>query len=317
MLCQSDELTINMRLQRLSSQDSVEVSEFSDFLLRVGEGTEPQNEEDMVHINEKFIVNGETFADLATTIYSDIKENYQNRDYITSRIMMCPKNDTTDQINEFVMNQIPGEAEVLLSADSVDSNQAAMYPTEFLNSITLASLPPPRLYLKKYASVILLCSLDPTQGMCNDSRLTIIEISSHVIDAEIATGTHRGKRVFIPRIVMIPSETDFPFVLRRKQFPIRPAFCITINKGQGQSLQSVGIFLPTPEAIFSHGQLYVPFSRVQNPRGLKVMVCGGTYSPSGGVGYHLNNKLSDILAAVQDRKLAHLKFGYHGKTVDI
>ena len=59
-------LTINMRLQHLSSQDSVEVSEFSDFLLRVGEGTEPQNEDNMVHTDEKFIVNGETFADLAT-----------------------------------------------------------------------------------------------------------------------------------------------------------------------------------------------------------------------------------------------------------
>ena len=181
-------LTINMGLQRLSSPDSVEVSEFSDFLLRVGEGTEAHNEDNMVHIDEKFIVRGETFADFATTIYSDIKENYQNRDNITSRI----KNDTTDQIHQFVMNQIPGEAKILLSADSVDSNQAAMYPTEFLNSITLASLPPHRLYLKKYASVILLRSLDPTQGLCNGSRLTIIEISSHVIDAEIATGTHRG-----------------------------------------------------------------------------------------------------------------------------
>ena len=255
-------LMINMRLQRLPSQDSVEVSEFSDFLLRVGEGTEPHNEDNMIHVDEKFIVRGETFADLATTIYSDIKENYQNRDYITSRIMMCPKNDTTDQINEFVINQIPGEAKVLLSADSVDSNQAAMYPTEFFNSITLASLPPYRLYLKKYASVLLLRCLDPTQGICNGSRLTIIEISSHVIDAEIATGTHRGNRLFIPRIVMIPSETDFPFVLRRKQFPIRPAICITINKVQGQSLESVGVFLPTPEAIFSHGQLYVALSRV-------------------------------------------------------
>ena len=29
--------------------------------------------------------------------------------------MMCPKNDTTDQINELVMNQIPGEAKILLS----------------------------------------------------------------------------------------------------------------------------------------------------------------------------------------------------------
>ena len=137
-----------------------------------------------------------------------------------------------------------------------------MYPTEFFYSITLASLPPHRLYLKKYASVILLRGLDHTQGMCNGSSLTIIEISSHVIEAEIATGAHRGNRVFIHRIVMIPSETDFPFVLRRKQFPIRPAICITINKVQGQSLESVGVFLPTPEAIFSHGQLYVALSRV-------------------------------------------------------
>ena len=79
----------------------------------------------MVHINEKFIVNGET------TIYSDIKENHQNLDIITSRTMMSPKNDTTDQVNEFVMNHIPGEAKILLSTEFADSNKAAMYPTEF------------------------------------------------------------------------------------------------------------------------------------------------------------------------------------------
>ena len=196
----------------------------------------------MVHINEKFLVRGETFADLATTIYYDIKENYQNRDYITSRIMICPKNDTTDQINEFVMNQIPGEAKILLSADSVDSNQAVMFPTEFLNSIALASLPPHRLYLKKYASVILLRSLDPTQGMCNASRLTIIEISSHVIDAEIATGAHRGNRVFIPRIVMIPSETDFPFVLRQNNFPFVLHFALLLTKDKDRVWNLLGYF---------------------------------------------------------------------------
>ena len=136
-----------------------------------------------------------------------------------------------------------------------------------------------RILLRAFASIILLRSLDPTQGMCNGSRLSVRAFLNHVIDAEIATGIHRGKRVFIPRILMMPSETDFPFVLKRKQFLIHPAFCITINKGQGQSLESVGIFLPSPDAIFSHGQLYVALSRVQNPRGLKVMVSGGSYSP--------------------------------------
>ena len=61
---------------------------------------------------------------------------------------MWPKNDTTDFINEYVINQIPGEGKTLLSADLVPDDQAALYPTEFLNSITPSGLPPHRLYLK-------------------------------------------------------------------------------------------------------------------------------------------------------------------------
>ena len=82
---------------------------------------------------------------------------------------------------------------------------------------------------------------------------------------------------------MMPSETKLPFVLKRKQLTISPAFCITVNKSQGQSLESVGLFLSSADVIFSHGHRYVALSRVKNPKGLKVMVCGGTYSPSGSV----------------------------------
>ena len=95
-----------------------------------------------------------------------------------------------------------------------------------------------------------------------------------MIDAEITTGVHKQKRVFIPRIILTSSESELPFVLRRRQFPIRLAYCITINKGQGQSLETVGRYLPSPEAIYSHGQLYVAISRVKNPSGLKIMVSG-------------------------------------------
>ena len=44
---------------------------------------------------------------------------------------------------------------------------------------------------------------------------------------------------------------------------------MTINKSQSQSLAHVGLYLPKP--IFSHGQLYVTFSRVTNKKGLKVL----------------------------------------------
>ena len=46
---------------------------------------------------------------------------------------------------------------------------------------------------------------------------------------------------------------------------------MTINKSQGQSLSKVGLYLPRP--VFTHGQLYVAFSRVKSKKGLKVVVC--------------------------------------------
>ena len=44
------QLTINMRLQTLLSQDALEVSKFSNFLLIVGETTEPEDDNQMIHI---------------------------------------------------------------------------------------------------------------------------------------------------------------------------------------------------------------------------------------------------------------------------
>jgi ATP-dependent DNA helicase PIF1 len=45
---------------------------------------------------------------------------------------------------------------------------------------------------------------------------------------------------------------------------------MTINKSQGQTLSNVGIYLKKP--VFTHGQLYVAFSRVTSKKGLHVLV---------------------------------------------
>ena len=79
-----------------------------------------------------------------------------------------------------------------------------------------------------------------------------------VIDAEILLGTHRNKQVLIPPLVLAPSD-NLQFVLCHRQFPLRLAWAMTINKAQGQTFEKVGIHLEEP--VFTHGQLYVAFSR--------------------------------------------------------
>ena len=64
-----------------------------------------------------------------------------------------------------------------------------------------------------------------------------------------------------------------PFKFRRRQFPLRPAFAMTINKAQGQTLRMAGLYLLSQP--FSHGQLYVAKTRVGSRNALRMVVkCG-------------------------------------------
>ncbi len=75
---------------------------------------------------------------------------------------------------------------------------------------------------------------------------------------------------FIPRIKFISDNSGLPFTFARKQFPLRLAYAMTINKSQGQTFSQVGLHLAY--VVFSHGQLYVAFSRAKAPTNVKVQL---------------------------------------------
>ena len=112
----------------------------------------------------------------------------------------------------------------------MDDDSTNNYPFDFLNSITLNGLPPHELKIKMNCPVILLRNLDPHNGLCNGTRLVVKAFEDNAINCEIVNGQHAGKQVFIPRIPLSPSEDiSLPFKFKRKQFPIRLSFAMTIN----------------------------------------------------------------------------------------
>ncbi|KAI3672758.1 hypothetical protein L6452_38857 [Arctium lappa] len=248
---------------------------FSGFLLRVGDGNEEALDEKFIRIPDDMTIpytdNVDPKDALIDAIFPSLQINGADSDYIISRAILSTKNENVDEINDKLINKFCGDEKVYYSFDEAEDDRNNFYPVEFLNSLTVSGLPPHYLRLKIGCPIILLRNIDPSNGLCNGTRLICRGFQQNVIDAEIAIGQHAGKRVFLPRIPLCPSEDNmFPFKLKRKQFPVRLSFSMTINKAQGQTIPNVGVYLP--ESVFSHGQLYVALSRGISRGTTKVLV---------------------------------------------
>ncbi|CAN1326881.1 ATP-dependent DNA helicase PIF1 [Linum perenne] len=144
------------------------------------------------------------------------------------------------------------------------------YPTEFLNSLTFNGMPEHQLQVKPYSIVMLLRNLNPSAGLCNGTRILLTHLGEHTLRGLIIGGSHEGTIAIIPRIVLDKTDPNWPFTLKRRQYPLRLCYAMTINKSQGQTLEHIGIYLPDP--VFSHGQLYVALSRARSAEGIHIML---------------------------------------------
>ncbi|XP_023759765.1 uncharacterized protein LOC111908164 [Lactuca sativa] len=235
------QLTINMR--------ALIDPWFSDFLLRIDDGVEEMVHGNFIRIPDDMVIpfteKEKSFHALIDAIFPSFEVNRYELDYIISCAILSRRNDSVDEINDYLIGRFHGEERIYYSFDETVDDINNFYHVEFLNKLSVSGLPPHYLRLKVGCPIILLRNLDPSNGLCNDTRLICTSFKNNVIDAEIVIGQHAGKMVFLPRIPLSPSEVDmFPFNLKRKQFPIRLCFAITINKAQRQTILNVGIYLP-------------------------------------------------------------------------
>jgi ATP-dependent DNA helicase PIF1 len=240
----------------LKNGDNHEAREFLKFLLDIGDGSYPTHPDigtSMVQIPQKYIFESgredspQKFCDFLQWCYPNLHSPQTDLTEITTKAILAPKNTNVDLLNDEALSRMYGVEICLLSVDSVEdsndtTNRADLFPVEFLNFLTIAGMPPHKLRLKIGIPVILLKNLNPALGLCNGTRLQVQHITQRLLTVKIPNGSNEGDITHIPRIDLIESSGDLPFHLKRRQFPIKVAFAMTINKAQGQSLKQVGIF---------------------------------------------------------------------------
>lgn len=268
----------NMRVINAGG-DAVDSQWYMDWLLRVGDGREQRPIDapidtplDFIEIPPRLCLEQASREALIDFVYPDLVQNHVDHKWMAERAILAPHNSTVQDINNSMLDIMPGEEHVLYSADSI--NPSEMHgeldvPVEYLNTLNGSGLPPHELRLKRGVPIMLLRNLDPPEGLCNGTRLIVEDvINGKVLKATIA-GTNRT--ILLPRIELQPKDGIFPFSWKRRQFPVKLSFAMTINKSQGQTLRCVGIDLLMKPA-FTHGQLYVAASRVGDPSNIKFLV---------------------------------------------
>jgi hypothetical protein len=118
-------------------------------------------------------------------------------------------------------------------------------------------------------------NVDVARGLINGTMLELLTIGRTVLQVRIKTGPHTGSIELLTLCMFtITSEASgLPFAIIRRQFPIILAYCLSVHKAQGQSLDFVGLIFETDP--FAHGQLYVALSRVSNWNCIRVVMRPG------------------------------------------
>ncbi|XP_037807844.1 ATP-dependent DNA helicase pif1-like [Lucilia sericata] len=149
-------------------------AQFSEILLKIGNGNYPQVEGKLIIPLELGVVVN-TLSELTAKIYPDICNisniNKKSNDWLCERAILTPKNDRAAAINDNLLNLFDSPKMDYNSIDLViQAEDAIHYPVEFLNSLNPPEFPNHKIILKIGTPIMLLRNLNPpnfaTEHVC-------------------------------------------------------------------------------------------------------------------------------------------------------
>jgi len=260
------QLSVNMRV---SATGDKKLEEWCDFLLRVGEGKEKCNENGEITLPEE-VKKAEHLDMLIEEVFGS-----SMAEATPARAILAPLNEQCLLVNSQCLRRLKGRGRTYLSEDKIindPKNRLRKHiPIEVLNMINEGNIPPHALELKRGALVMCIRNMKGTLGIMNGTKMIVEHALRRTVLCSIyqpGSASH-GKRVAVPRILNQMKGLKYPFEMQRRQFPLKLAYCMTVNKSQCQTLERIGLWLTKEIPCFSHGQLYVALSRVSvGPSGI-------------------------------------------------
>ncbi|KAI7943612.1 hypothetical protein MJO28_011140 [Puccinia striiformis f. sp. tritici] len=273
-------LTENMRLAAALKTNAASVNAgFAKALLLLGEGRRQKGDSAVIPLRNLCL---RQFSDqvqmnmaLIDFVYPELESVHSGSEasaitYLNERCILAPHNVDVRRINEDITTRLPGSTFTLTSIDTPDPDGFNSLPEECLNRLSPAGLPAHKIIVKVGMPIVVTRNMAIGKGVCNGSRLLLTAVQAGCLVGKLMAGPFAGNEVMLPRCKLqskAGQKSGLSFY--RHQFPIMPAYAMSINKSQGQTLGRVGVYLNSD--VFSHGQLYVALSRVSDVSNLLVV----------------------------------------------
>lgn len=197
------------------------------------------------------------------TVLGEFRQNVNPSE---NSVTLCTTNWSADEINKKMLSRLQGHHTYVATVwGEVEDSEM---PADF--SLTLAP-----------GAHVMFVSNDRDGKWMNGSLATVLECHDECVEVEMHDGERLAIRPYTWNIYRtVVRKKDAPVANRSglgrferekvgsfRQYPLHPAWAITVHKSQGQTYEEVNI---APGDFFDSGQLYVALSRCRTEEGLHI-----------------------------------------------
>jgi ATP-dependent DNA helicase PIF1 len=122
-----------------------------------------------------------TLEELIDDVYPGLDAAIPVPEFLAERAILAARNIDVNDLNDSLLNRVPGDEHLYNSIDSVSTEDQQTYPEEYPNSLDINGVPPHKLRLKVGAPIILLRNINPKNGLCNGTRLQVTHLARNVL----------------------------------------------------------------------------------------------------------------------------------------